>query len=87
MRMITLLTALVLAGCEYSEDNLQTGKGVYACVSNSGRPTLTFDSKTLNLSRIGLREFVVTFTDLKSGHIYRLHSTEDRDYSCGRKLG
>ena len=57
-KYIGIFLALMLVGCEYSENDLDTGKGIYDCVSNNSRPSLTFDSKTLTINRINLVDMI-----------------------------
>lgn len=79
-----LLLAVGLATCDYSGDDLTDGPGVYICESNIGRPTLSFHSDTLKIQRTGIASGIVTFVDLESGRVWRLHAVEDRDYTCSK---
>ena len=77
---------LMLFGCEYSEEDLAEGEtGLRICISNMGRPTLSFDTKTLRIIYHNLTEATVSFTDIRTGKIHNLHSIEDRDYDCRRR--
>ena len=86
MKLLSIIAALALFGCEYSEDDLVEGTtGFWECTSNAGRPTLSLDTKTLKIVRHNLTEATMTFTDIETGQVYTLHTVEDRDYHCKRK--
>lgn len=86
MRLSILIAAVVLFGCEYSEEDLAEGEaGLWACTSNMGRPTLSFDTKTLRIVRHNLTEGTLSFTDIGTGKVHNLHTIEDRDYDCKRQ--
>jgi hypothetical protein len=78
-----IIAILMLSGCEYSEEDLAEGEtGLRTCVSNMGRPTLSFDTETLKVARHNLTEGTLSFTDIRTGKVYNLHTVEDRDYDC-----
>ncbi len=86
MKSAILIAALILLGCEYSEENVAKGeRGLRTCTSNMGRPTLSFNTKTLKVIRHNFTEATLSFTDLATGKVYNLHTTEDRDYDCSYK--
>ena len=86
MRLSILIAALMLFGCEYSEEDLaEEDRGFRTCTSNTGRPTLSFDTKTLRAVRHNLTEWTVSFTDIETGKVHNLHSIEDRDYDCKQR--
>lgn len=86
MKSSILIVALMLFGCEYSEEDLAEGEiGLRTCTSNMDRPTLTFDTKTLTVVRHNFTEGTLTFTDIKTGKVHNLHTIEDRDYDCKRQ--
>ncbi len=85
MKLAILITILMLFGCEYSEEDLAEGEtGLRICTSNMGRPTLSFDTKTLRVVRHNFTEATLSFMDIQTGKIYNLHTTEDRDYDCSQ---
>ena len=86
MKPAILIVTLILLGCEYSEEDLAEGEaGLRICTSNTGRPTLSFDTKTIKVVRHNLTEGTLSFTDIATGKVYNLHTIEDRDYDCKRR--
>lgn len=81
MRILLALVLLVSA-CEYDENDLAE-TGSYLCTSSQGRAEYRFDSSTLKITQLGLNEFIAQFREEGTGNVIRLHSVEDRDYSCG----
>ncbi len=86
MKFIVLVVPLILFGCEYSEENIpEEYRGIRTCTSNAGRPDLSFDTKTFKVIRHNFTEATLTFTDIRTGKVYNLHTVEDRDYDCSLK--
>ena len=85
MKCFLLLTLLILTACEYSEDQLADGSGLYVCSSNAGRPDLVLHSETLHISRRMDGNHELTFIEFNTGVKYRLYAIQDSDYSCEKK--